>query len=132
MPPPILFAADFRLSDECAGRRCNDIAADTEPLPRFNQFFFGKCSDKFAVFVFVEFSKPDFSSGSNVKTFVIRCGTPDCDWGYKMHDTGGDQSRLWYAEFRKHCIQRDDLREWDTTSDVHLNLEYWMLTLIKT
>jgi hypothetical protein len=41
----------------------------------------------------------------------IRCGTPDCEWGHKMHDVGEDQLRLCYAEFRKHCIQRHDLQE---------------------
>ena len=28
-------------------------------------------------------------------SFVIRCGTPDCDWGKKMCDLGEDQLRLW-------------------------------------
>ena len=23
-----------------------------------------------------------------MKLFVIRCGTPDCEWGHKMHDLG--------------------------------------------
>jgi hypothetical protein len=50
-----------------------------------------------------------------VKTFVIRCGTPDCDLGKKMCDLGEEQLRLCYSEFRKHCIQRHDLQEWDTT-----------------
>ena len=66
-----------------------------------------------------------------MKPFVIRCGTPDCEWGHKMHDMGEDQLRLCYSEFRKHCMQRHDLREWDTTPHVHLDLENWMLTLIK-
>jgi len=26
-----------------------------------------------------------------MKPFVIRCGTPDCDWGHKMYDMGEDQ-----------------------------------------
>jgi hypothetical protein len=30
------------------------------------------------------------------------------------------------------CIQRHDLQEWDTTPHVHLDLERWLLTLIKT
>ena len=60
MPTAIFFAADSQLLIERAGRRCNDIAAqDTKPLPRFNQFFVGKCSDKFAIIVFAEFSEPD-------------------------------------------------------------------------
>ena len=49
-----------------------------------------------------------------------------------MHDLGQDQLRLCYSEFRKHRIQRHDLQEWDTTSQVHWDLENWLLTLIKT
>jgi hypothetical protein len=67
-----------------------------------------------------------------MKTFVIRCGTLDCDWGHKMRDLGQDQLQLCYFEFRKHCIQRHDLQEWDMTSLMHFDLEPWMLTLIKT
>jgi hypothetical protein len=67
-----------------------------------------------------------------VKTFVIRCGTPDCEWGHKMLDMGEDQLRLCYSEFRKHCMQRHDLQEWDATPHVHLDLEHWVLTLIKS
>jgi len=67
-----------------------------------------------------------------VKPFVIRCGTPDCEWGHKVAELSDVQLKLCYSEFRKHCIHRHDLREWDTTSHVHLDLENWMLTLIKT
>jgi hypothetical protein len=42
-------------------------------------------------------------------SFVIRCGTPDCEWGKKMADLCANQLNLCYAEFRKHCIQRHDL-----------------------
>jgi hypothetical protein len=35
-----------------------------------------------------------------------------------MHDMGQDQLRLCYSEFRKHCIQRHDVQEWDTTPHV--------------
>ena len=73
-----------------------------------------------------------FNSGSNVKSFVIRCGTPDCDWGKKMCDLGEEQLRLCYSEFRKHCVHRHDLQEWDATPQAHLDLENWSLTLIKT
>ena len=66
-----------------------------------------------------------------MKPFVIRCGTPDCEWGHKMHDLDQDQLQLCYAEFRTHCVQRHDLPEWDQTSHVHLDLENWLLTLIK-
>jgi hypothetical protein len=63
---------------------------------------------------------------------VIRSGTPDCDWGHKVSDLDEDQLDLCYSEFRKHCIQRHELEEWDTTSYMRLDLEHWMLTLIKT
>ena len=36
-----------------------------------------------------------------------------------------------YAQFREHCVERHDLRETDTNAHMHLNLETWMLTLIK-
>ena len=38
-----------------------------------------------------------------VKTFVIRCGTPDCDWGKKMCDLGEEQLRLCYSLDRLHA-----------------------------
>jgi hypothetical protein len=66
-----------------------------------------------------------------MKPFLIRCGTPDCDWGKKMCDLGEEQLRLCYSEFHKHCIHRHDLQDWDTTPDVYLDLENWLLTLIK-
>jgi hypothetical protein len=49
-----------------------------------------------------------------------------------MYDMGEDQLGLCYAEFRKHCIQRHDLQEWDMASHMHFDLENWLLTLIKT
>jgi len=40
----------------------DDISAqNTEPLPRLNQFFVRKCSDKFAVIVLAEFTEPDWA-----------------------------------------------------------------------
>jgi len=64
-----------------------------------------------------------------VKASVIRCGTPDCDWGYRVSDLSEEQLELCYSEFRKHCIQGHDLQEWDTTSYMRLDLELWTLTL---
>ena len=50
-----------------------------------------------------------------------------------MHDLlGEDQLRLCYSEFRKHRIQRHDRQEWDARPHIHLDLENWLLTLIKT
>jgi hypothetical protein len=66
-----------------------------------------------------------------MKSIVIRCGTPDCDWGHKVSELSDEQLKLCYSEFRKHCVQSHDLQEWDTTSYMNLDLEHWMLTLIK-
>jgi hypothetical protein len=74
--------------------------------------------------------RPSMDVSFTPMSFVIRCGTPDCDWGHEMHDMGEDRLRLCYSEFRKHCIQRHDLQEWDTTPQVHLDLENWLQTLI--
>ena len=49
-----------------------------------------------------------------------------------MCDMREEQLQLCYSEFRKHCIQRHDLKEWDMSSHLHLDLENWLLTLIKT
>jgi hypothetical protein len=38
----------------------------------------------------------------------------------------------YYSEFRKQCIQRHDLPERDTTAHMRLDLENWLLTLIKS
>jgi len=65
-------------------------------------------------------------------SFVIRCGTPDCDWGHRVSDLGQEQLELCYSEFRKHRMQRHELQEWDTTSLMNLDLEHWTLTLIKS
>jgi len=32
-----------------------------------------------------------------VKSLVIRCGTPDCDWGHRVQDLGEEQLDLRYA-----------------------------------
>jgi hypothetical protein len=63
---------------------------------------------------------------------LIRCGIPGCDWGHKVAELSDVQLELCYSEFRKHCIRRHDLQEWDTTSARAFGLETWVLTLIKT
>ena len=66
-------------------------------------------------------------------SFVIRCGTPDCDWGHRVSDLGQEQLKLCYSEFRKHCMQTHDLQKWEIpTSLMNLDLEHWMLALIKS
>ena len=32
-----------------------------------------------------------FRPGSSVKVLVIRCGTPDCDWGNKVSELSDEQ-----------------------------------------
>ena len=49
-----------------------------------------------------------------------------------MSDLSTDQVELCYSEFRKHCIHLHDLKDWDKDAYMHLNLEEWTLTLIKT
>jgi hypothetical protein len=46
-----------------------------------------------------------------VKTIVIRCGTPDCDWV----DQSQEQLELCYSEFRKHS-RRDHRRRGSITT----------------
>jgi hypothetical protein len=80
--------------------------------------------------------EPDYSKTSLrccvVKSFVLRCEHLIATGTTKCMAWGEDQLRLCYSEFHKHCIERHDLQEWDTTSQMHLELENWMLTLIKT
>jgi hypothetical protein len=57
---------------------------------------------------------------------------PTASGAIKMHDLGEDRLRLCYSEFRKHCIERHDLQVWDSTPQLYLDLENWLLTLIKS
>jgi hypothetical protein len=57
-----------------------------------------------------------------VAPIAVRCSAADYD----------EQLRVCHAEFRRHCIQRHRVQEWDMTSHVHLDWENWLLTLIKT
>jgi hypothetical protein len=54
------------------------------------------------------------------------------DWGHRVSDLGKEQLDLCYPEFQKHCMRRHGLQEWDTTASMKLDLEHWMLTLIKS
>ena len=55
---------------------------------------------------------------------VIRCGTPGCDWGYRVQDLGEEQLDLCYSEFRKHCIQLHGFEEWNTDAHMRLDLAF--------
>jgi hypothetical protein len=61
---------------------------------------------------------------------VIRCGTPDCDWAFKMPDLSGWRIKKCYADFREHCIDRHHLHESDTGALMFFNLEEFTLTLL--
>ena len=60
----------------------------------------------------------------------IRCGTPDCDWGFRLPNLSEDRLKKCYAEFREHCVERQ-LRETDINARMFLDLEEWTLTLFK-
>lgn len=64
------------------------------------------------------------------ESWVIRCDTPDCDWGHHVSDTSEHELKLCYSEFRKHCIRRHGLQEWES-AQAYLDVEHWLLTLIK-
>src|SRR5215472_7095232 len=38
-------------------------------------------------------------------SLVIRCGTPDCDWGFPMPDLGEVSLEACFSDFRKHCVE---------------------------
>ncbi len=62
--------------------------------------------------------------------FVIRCGIPDCDWGFQMWNLGELAFEACYAQFRKHCTKTHGLNE-DNAADslMFLDLEKWTLIL---
>jgi hypothetical protein len=41
----------------------------------------------------------------------IRCGTPDCDWGFEIPDFSETRLEKCSAKFREHCIERHELRK---------------------
>ena len=61
----------------------------------------------------------------------MRCGTPDCDWGFEMPDLSEAQFKKCYAAFREHCVERHDPPETDTNAHMFFDLEEWTLTLFK-
>ena len=65
-------------------------------------------------------------------SFVIRCGTPDCGWGFLMPDLGEMAVEACYSSFREHCAEVHGLREDDLAdSRMFLDLNNWTLTLLK-
>jgi len=63
--------------------------------------------------------------------FVIRCGTPDCEWGFPMPDLGELALESCYSAFRKHCVEIHGLTDDDEEAHMFLDLEKWTLTLLK-
>ena len=63
---------------------------------------------------------------------VIRCGTPDCDWGFPTPDLGEISFNCCYSAFQKHCVEIHGVNQ-DNAADclMHLDLEKWTLTLVK-
>ena len=71
---------------------------------------------------------------SQMKTrfqLAIRCGTPDCDWGFPMPNLGELALKCCYSAFQQHCVEVHGLREGDEEAFMHLDLEKWTLTLLK-
>jgi hypothetical protein len=61
----------------------------------------------------------------------IRCGIPDCDWGFELPDLSKDRVEKCYTEFREHCIDRHKLDERDTNSQMFLDFQEGTLTLVR-
>lgn len=64
--------------------------------------------------------------------FHVRCGTPDCDWGFPVPGLTEQHLDACYAGFRQHCIEKHGLAETDSDSHMFLDLEAWTLTLLKS
>jgi len=62
---------------------------------------------------------------------IIRCGTPDCDWGFRLPDMAPWRMERCYAEFREHCVETHALRETDINAQMYFNLIEGTLTLLK-
>jgi len=61
---------------------------------------------------------------------IIRCGTPDCDWGFPVADPW-HIAETCYEKFREHCVERHALRETDTNAQMWVDLKEGTLTLWK-
>ena len=65
-----------------------------------------------------------------MSTYIIRCGTPDCDWGFPVVDPRCIAEAC-YEKFREHCIERHDLLETDIDTQMFVDLKEGTLTLWK-
>jgi hypothetical protein len=66
---------------------------------------------------------------ASASAYIIRCGTPDCDWGFPV--VGWNMAERCYEEFWEHCVERHDLREDDTDAWMWMDLKAGTLTLWK-
>jgi hypothetical protein len=55
-------------------------------------------------------------------SFIIRCGTPDCEWGFPMPDPGEVAFKCCYSEFRKHRTEVHGVNQ-DNASDCLMRLD---------
>jgi len=67
---------------------------------------------------------------ANTLTAIIRCGTPDCDWGFCLPDLAAWRVEKCYEKFREHCVKTHGLLETDN-AQMHLDLKVGTLTLWK-
>jgi len=61
---------------------------------------------------------------------IIRCGTPDCDWGFPLPDLAPWRVEMCYAKFGLHCVERHGLLETDN-AQMYFDLKLGTLTLWK-
>lgn len=62
---------------------------------------------------------------------IIRCGTPDCEWGLPVLELSERELRRCRRSFRKHCVERHGLDPNDTRRLCWFNLEVLTLTLLR-
>jgi hypothetical protein len=68
---------------------------------------------------------------TDIHTPIIRCGTPDCDWGFRLPDMSAWRIERCYAKCREHCIERHALRKNDTDAQMFFDLKEGRLIFFK-
>jgi len=61
---------------------------------------------------------------------IIRCGTPDCDWGFPLPDLAPWRVETCYEEFGRHCVERHGLLETDNAQK-YFDLKVGTLSLLR-
>jgi len=65
-------------------------------------------------------------------SLVIRCGTPDCEWGFQIHDLGEVSLEACFSDFQKHCVKIHGVNKGNAADCLmHLDLQQWALKLVK-